>query len=69
MGTKMIVITPNIRFEDYKIYQESNKTISKPKQNFEIDAINLFSQKLNKADDKGNQATVGVITYPWDRSS
>ena len=30
---------------------------------------NLFSQKLNKIDDKGNQGTVGVITYPCDRSS
>ena len=34
-----------------------------------MDAINLFSEKLNKTDDKRNQATVRVIAYPCDRSS
>ena len=69
-GTKKCYIKQEVKFEDYKKCQESNKTIIRLQQRFRCDLCNVLTKKVTKIDlsendDKRFQKLDGVISYPY----
>ena len=67
-GTNKCCIKQEVKFEDYKKCQESNKTIIRLQQMFRCELCNVLTKKFTKIDlsendDKRFQKLDGVTSY------